>query len=401
MGIFSKNEKVTTSKYQLVIDRGDGFFSYNGNVYQSDIIRSCVRVKAQAVGQAVGKHIRQTATNLQVNPDLYIKFLLEEPNPYMTGQMLQEKMITQLMLNNNAFALIIRDPNGLPCAIYPLNASSGVEAVQDNNGNLFLKFSIGAKMYTFAYTDIIHLRRDYNDNLIFGDNPIKALMPLMEIVSTADQGIVKAIKNSNVIKWLLKFNQTLRDDDIERNTKKFVDSFLKIDNDFSGAAAIDAKMDAQQVEPKNYVPDSSQTLGIKERIYSFFNINEKIINSSYTENEWISYYEAEIAPALAQLSGEYTRKLFTRRERSFGNRIIFESSNLSFASIKTKISLVQFVDRGIMSPNEVRTILNYAPREGGDEFIRRLDTALTREDEEGGDEENESGNQGGNNTKRL
>ena len=80
-----------------------------------------------------------------------------------------------------------------------------------------------------------------------------------------------------------------------------------------------------------------------------------------------------------QLSGEYTRKLFSRRERGFGNKIIFESSNLTFASMQTKLNLVQYVDRGILSPNEVREILNLAPRDGGDEYIRRLDTRPTTE----------------------
>ena len=44
-----------------------------------------------------------------------------------------------------------------------------------------------------------------------------------------------------------------------------------------------------------------------------------------------------------------------------------------------KLNLVQYVDRGIMNPNEVRAILNMAPREGGDEYIRRLDTRPTDE----------------------
>ncbi len=47
--------------------------------------------------------------------------------------------------------------------------------------------------------------------------------------------------------------------------------------------------------------------------------------------------------------------------------------------MQTKLNLVQYVDRGIMSPNEVRAVLNMAPREGGDEFIRRLDTRPTDE----------------------
>lgn len=75
------------------------------------------------------------------------------------------------------------------------------------------------------------------------------------------------------------------------------------------------------------------------------------------------------------MSYEFTRKLFNRKERSFGNKIIFEASNLQYASMQTKLSLVQMVDRGAMTPNEWRQILNMGPIEGGDVPIRRLDTA--------------------------
>lgn len=303
----------------------------------------------------------------------------------MSGQMLQEKLANQLALNNNAFALIERNENGLATSIYPINSSS-VEALENNQGQVFLRFLIRGKYYTFKYSDVIHLRRDFNGNDIFGENPAKALTQLMDIISTTDQGIVKAIKNSNIIKWLLKFNTTLREEDIKRQTKEFVDSFLSIDSEASGAAATDAKFDAQQVDPKNYVPNSTQTKGTVDRIYSFFNTNENIIQSSYNEDQWISYYEAEIEPVLIQMSNEFTRKLFTRRERGFGNKIIFESSNLNFASMQTKLNLVQFVDRGIMNPDEVRAILNMAPIPDGlgQAYIRRLDT---REIEEGGEED--------------
>lgn len=379
-----KNRTVTVSKYQLITDEGDGFYSWNGNLYQSDIVRAAIRPKAQAIGKIVGKHIRTTiradgGKEIKVNPDAYMRFLLEEPNPFMTGQVFQEKLAVQLELNNNAFAYINRDENGYPMEIYPITATTS-EAIQDNSGNLYLRFSLrNGRMVTFRYTDIIHLRKDFNNNEIFGDSPAKALTPLMEIVNTTDQGIVKAIKNSNVIKWLLKFNQTIRPEDIKKYTKEFINNFLNIESETVGAAATDAKVDAKQVEPKDYVPNAAQMDKTIQRIYSFFNTNEKIIQGKYNEDEWISYYESNVEPIVLQLSGEYTRKLFTRKERGFGNRIMFESSNLTFASMQTKLNLVQYVDRGIMTPNEVREILHYAPLEGGDTPIRRLDTRPTTE----------------------
>ena len=389
MGILDRffnkaDDKVVISKYEMISERGDSFYSYNGKLYESDIVRSAIRPKAQAVGKALGKHIREAGEDIKVNPETYMRFLLEEPNEYMTGQMLQEKLTNQLALNNNAFALIQRDDYGMPNAIYPLNSNS-VEALKDSRGVLYLRFHIGGKFYTFQYADVIHLRRDFNDNQLFGESPARVLTNLMEVINTTDQGIVKAIKNSNIIKWLLKFNQVLRPEDLKKHTESFVETFLSTESEVTGAAATDAKFDAEQVEPKNYVPNAKQIGGAVERVYSFFNTNEKIIQSSYNEDEWISYYEAEVEPLLIQLSNEFTRKLFTRRERGFGNRIIFEGSNLSFASMQTKLGLVSFVDRGILNPNEVRKILNLAPIEGGETYLRRLDTATLK----GGEEEDE------------
>jgi HK97 family phage portal protein len=364
----------------MISDSGGGFYSWNGNLYKSDIVRSAIRPKAQAIGKAIGKHIRKGLDGTKVNPDVYLRFLLEEPNPYMTGQQLQEKLSTHLELNNNAFAYIHRDENGIPIEIYPINAVT-VEALRDDKGILFIRFHyLNGKPVTFRYTDLIHLRKDFNGNEIFGDSNAETLAPLMEIVNTTDQGIVKAIKNSNIIKWLLKFNQTLRPEDIKKQTKQFVDDFLNIESEFAtGAAAVDAKMDAQQVDPKDYVPNEKQMDTTVQRIYSFFNTNQKIIQASYTEDEWISYYEASIEPVIIQMSNEFTRKIFSRRERGFGNKIVFESSNLTFASMETKLKLSDFVDRGIMTPNEVREVLNMAPIEGGDTPVRRLDTRPTTE----------------------
>lgn len=379
MGMLNKffNKNPSLTRYEMIIDKGNGFYTWNGNLYQSDIVRSCIRPKAKAIGKLVPKHIRNSTEGFSINPEPYIRFLLEDPNPYMSGQVLFEKITTQLELNNNAFIYIHRDENGYPMELYPIIAN-GMEALYDKEVYLYIRFNMrNGKMVTYPYEDIIHIRKDFNENDIFGDSPTKALTSLMEIVNTTDQGIVKAVKNDGIIRWLLKFNQTLRPEDMEEQTKKFTNTFLNIENS-GGAAATDAKFDAKQVEPKDYVPNATQTEKTVQRIYSFFNTNEKIVQSKYTEDEWISYFEAEIEPLAMQLSNEFTRKLFTRRERGFGNKIVFEASNLQYASISTKLNLVQMVDRGALTPNEWREALNLHPIEGGDEPIRRLDTAVVK-----------------------
>lgn len=373
---------------KLMTETGNGFYSWDGQLFKSDIIRSAIRPTVRAIGKLLPKHIRESAEGLKVNPDPYIRFLLEEPNPIMGNQMFQEKLATQLFLNNNAFALIVRDDYGLPVQMYPIPAVTA-EAIYKND-ELFLRFTLrNGKIFTFPYRDIIHLRQDFHENDIFGERPDESLFDLMEVVTTIDQGIIKAIRNSNVIKWILKFTQSLRPEDIRREVKRFTEEYLSIESETGGAVGTDAKADIQQVEPKSYVPDDKQMEKTVQRVYSFFNTNEKIVQSRFDEDEWNAFYESVIEPVAIQLGQEFTRKLFTRRERGFGNKIVFESFNLQYASMKTKLGLVAMVDRGALTPNEWRRIMNLAPTEGGDKPIRRLDTIPVSE---GGGDDGESEN---------
>ena len=388
MRFFNRNREPTVNKkpaekpseqshLEMVTLYGEHFYAWNGKLYDSDIVRACIRPKVKAIGKLVGKHIRDDPQNdLKVNPEPYIRFLLQEPNPYMTGQQFQEKMATQLCLNNNAFALIIRDINGYPEQIYPIPCV-GAEAIYDKQGNLNIRFTYrNGNMATFAYSDIIHLRQDFNDRDLFGNSPAPALAQLMECIGVIDQGIVKAIKNSGIIRWLLRFTSSMRPEDIRKNVKQFVDNYLSIESETFGAAGVDAKAEAKQIEPKDYVPNATHIDRITDRIYSFFNTNKKIVQSSWTEDEWTAYYEAEVEPLAIQFSDVYTLRLFSRRERGCGNRIVFEASNLMCASLSTKLAFQAMVDRGAMLPNEWRATMNLAPIEGGDQPIRRLDTQV-------------------------
>jgi hypothetical protein len=85
---FFKNKEPEKQKtvIKLVNETGNGFFTWNGELYKSDIIRSAIRPTARAVGKLLPKHIREDIKGVKVNPDPYMRFLLEEPNPFMGGQ---------------------------------------------------------------------------------------------------------------------------------------------------------------------------------------------------------------------------------------------------------------------------------------------------------------------------
>jgi hypothetical protein len=54
--------------------------------------------------------------------------------------------------------------------------------------------------------------------------------------------------------------------------------------------------------------------------------------------------------------------LYTERERRVGNRVFFTANRLQYMSNADKLSAIsQMADRGLMTRNELREILNLAP----------------------------------------
>lgn len=393
MGIISRlrawagNRSPTTkgTAYKMVAIDGDTMI-WNDNVYKSDIVMSALRPYVHAIGKAVAKHIQETCKEdgereIKVNPEPYIRFLLEEPNPLLTGQGLQEWMAVTLKLNNHSFTLILRDENGFPTALYPINAVGAV-AEYDDGGHLYIRFYMPkGQQFVFPYSDLIHLRGDpQTGGDFFGGSRVEQMLPLMEQIGTIDQGIVNAIKNGAIIRWLLKFTNALRPEDLKSKAQEFAEQFLDTSTGF-GVAATDSKSEAIQIKPNDYVPNSAQTDRVIKRFYAALNTNEKIVTSDYTEDNWNAYYESEVEPDIIKIGNEYTRKLFSRKKRSYGNYIMLEANNLATASMATKLALKEMVDRGAMTPNEWRKTFNRAPLPGGDKPIRRLDTAVIDESE--------------------
>lgn len=366
-------DKAGVQRFELLSDSSNTFYSWSGKVFDSDIVRAAIRPKANAVGKLNPKHVRGEGSSMKINPDPAIRAILQKPNPYMSMQDLLVKLTFQREISHNALAYIRRDVNGYPMEVYPMPYSS-IELLEAQ-GELFIKFwfRVG-KFIVVPYADVIHIRKDFNSNDMFGEPGSTALANIMEVITTTDQGIVNAIKNSAVIKWIMKFASVVRPEDQQIQVDMFVKNYLAIDK-ASGVAVQDGKYDLTQIEPKNYVPNAAQMKETIQRLYSYFGVNDAIVQNKYKEDEWNAFYESEIEPIAIALSNAFTTAFFSPREMGFGNRIIFEASSLQYASMQTKLGLVAMVDRGAMTPNEWRTVLNLGPIEGGDKPIRRLDTA--------------------------
>jgi hypothetical protein len=74
-----------------------------------------------------------------------------------------------------------------------------------------------------------------------------------------------------------------------------------------------------------------------------------------------------------QMSLEFTRKIYSERERAFGNEITFSAERLEFSSADTKIKLLhEAAPLGLLSLNEARRLLSLPPVPDGERRLQSL-----------------------------
>lgn len=386
MGIFQnlfksvKNDQNKTyTQFQEIGTYKSYFGSFGNNIYMSDDVRSCIRALSEHTSKANPRCTDKNVYNL----------LSLRPNKFMNGKDFLAKTRNLLEIYNTAFIFIDRDQRGHTVALYPIPYQT-FEAVQ-YKGDLYVKFQfagVGIQKLTVPWADLAVLRKDYLMSDIAGESNAP-LLGTLEIQRTLDQGLQNAVKSTSNLRGILKSTKGMLSPEVLKEQKdNFVRDYMNIDNS-GGIASLDATQEFKEINIKPTTASAEEQKAYTDRVYRYFGVNEKIIKSNYTESDYDAFYESRIEPFLVALSLELTYKIFTERERSFGNEVWYESNRLQFASAKTKISMVALVDRGLMTPNEYRALFNMSPYDGGDEFVLRLDTSKTGDTTEGGSSESE------------
>lgn len=376
LGLDRKKQIEEQSETQTIFEMLNGFTPVFNDLgddpFTTDVVRSAINAIATNAAKLTPKHIRRTAEGIApVKMSKIHRLLSHRPNEFMSAFDFYYKVYAQLYLHNNAFVYIEYSRVGDIIGLHPIEAAS--TEVVEKNDLLFLKFQFAnGKMMTAPYTDMIHLRRFYVHNDLFGESNRLALKPTLALLQTTDEGIVNAVKSSAFLRGLLKYNALLKDKDLKANRDAFVKDHLNVSNN-GGVAALDSKADYTELNSDPKMVDANQMALIQDKVYRYFNVSEAIVTSSYDENQWNAFYESVLEPLAIQISQEFTEKLFTRNEKGHGNEIIFEANRLAYASNTTKISLLRdLAPLGLFSTNEGREIFNMAPVEGGDERIKTL-----------------------------
>jgi len=369
--IFGKSEP---SRNYLQLKTLNGYtpiFSTIGDAYDSDIVRSAVDTIARHAGKLKPKHVRHGDKGIISNHSRIEKLLCHRPNPYMDSYSFFYKVITQLYMANNSFIYVDKDPTGTVRSLYPLNAST-TELLQ-SGANVFVRFTfMGGQKATLPYEELIHLRRFFNRNDLYGESSSEVLYPTLQLIQTTNDGIINAIKSSAYLRGILKFTSMLKAEDMRKQRNDFIKDYLDITNN-GGVAATDAKADYEPIQNDPKMIDSKQMELIESKVYNFFNVSKAIVTSDYKEDQWNAFYSSVLEPLAIQMSLEFTEKLFTPNEINHGNEIIFSANRLTYAANTTKVSMArELLPLGVFTVNEIREIFELEPVEGGDKRIQTL-----------------------------
>ena len=367
---------------------------YNKEVANNDIVNACIDCISRHCSKFEIMHKRYKDDDIiKVNGD--IAYLLgHRPNPLMNTNQFLYKVVSNLMYQNNSFVFIAKDKDGMINGFYPITATS-YELLQDDSNTIYLKFNFAnGKTYQLPYMDLIHIKRFYNKGEIFGDMTNNLSMAVNSS-NTAVQGIDNAIKSTSAIRGLIKYtNGMLKPEDMKKIKDDFVKDYLNLEN-ASGIAVMDGKTDFVPVSLSPITLTKDQFDYLDDRILHYFGMNQSILSSKYTADEWNSFFESVLEPIAIQMEQEFTNKIFGDNAIKNGHRIVFNVDRIRYLNSSTKISLIKEVGAlGILTIDEARKILDLSTI-GGEEGNKRLvslnyvDSSIANEYQMQGGENNE------------
>lgn len=354
----------------------DGFMpiysQFGTNIYASDVVQQALKCIVDEMKKLNPTHVRYK-DNDPVPVKSTIQDVLDDPNPIMTTSEFLEKTIWMLMLNYNAFIIPtyytwIDDKTGAERryyeALYPINPTQ-VDFIEDASGRLFVKFWFwNGYNTTIPYDDVIHIRYNFSINQYMGGNEMgqpdhQALLGTLELNNNLLQGVAKAMNASYAINGIVKYNTLLDDGKTEAALKELEN---KLRNSESGFLPLDLKAEFTPLERKTAIVDEDTLKFIDEKILRNWGVPLPILTGDYTKDQYEAFYQKTLEPLIKAISQAFTKKMFTKRERAFGNKIELYPKELIFMTVSQTIETINtLAPTGGLFENEKRVMLGLRP----------------------------------------
>lgn len=340
------------------------FTSFSGGLYESELVRSAIN--------AIAVHCSKLKVEMFGSARQDLKTRLQHaPNQLQTWSQFLGRLATLLEVHNTAFITpTFNEYGGVTGIFTPLPVRC--EVVQfDGRPWLRYEFSNGNRAAIELDLCGIVVQKQYKNDMMGENNA--ALLPTMELVNIQNQGIQEGVKSAATYRFWARINNFLKTEDLAEERKRFTKENFAEDSEGGGVLLFpNTYTDVHQVDTKPWVVDAEQVKIIKENVFEYFGVNEKILTNQAYGDEWSAFYEGKIEPFALQLSEVLTKMTYTLREQSQGNKFMVTANRIQYMSNQDKLNVsTQLVDRGLMSINDAREIWNLPPVDGGDKRIIR------------------------------
>lgn len=349
------------------------FTQFGTNIYASDVVQQAVKCIVDEIKKLNPVHVRYKNTDPSPASGSNWQDVLDDPNPLMTTTEFLEKITWLLLLNYNAFIIPIYrtwidgktgEQRRYYEALYPIKPVQ-VNFIEDASGRLFTQFMFeNGYETTIPYDDVIHVKYNYSINDYMGGDQFgqpnhEALLKTLNLNHQMLQGIAKAMNSSYAINAIVKYNTLIDDGSTEANLKELEQ---KLNNSQNGFLPLDLKGDVIPFKRDIKLVDSDTLKFIDEKILRNWGVPLDVLKGDYSKETYEAFYQKSLEPIIKALSQAFTKKMFTKRERAFGNRIEFYTEDLVFMTQSQKIEMI-----GLLAPmgggyvNEYRAWLGLRP----------------------------------------
>ena len=348
------------------------YSQYGQDVFASDVVMQAVNCIISEIVKLKPTHIKKNGTDISPQ-NSSIQSVLDYPNELMTTADFIEKVMWNYYFNSNSFIIpryyiwedektgkIKRHYDGL----YPVRPSQ-VDFIQDASDKLYVKFYFANNVQvTLPYSDVIHLRREFSLDDYMGGNSQgqpnnQALNETIKLNESILKSIASNLKASTKINGIVKIKTFLKDEDLEKSISDFNQ---KLNNVEGGLLPLDSSTEYVPLDKNIKLIDADTLKFIDEKILRNFGIPLCILTGDYTKEQYEAFYQKTLEPIVIKIGQAFTKTIFTQREKSFGNEIIFYPEELAFLNRQQAIEVIKWLGQsGTLYENEKRTILGLKP----------------------------------------
>ena len=366
MGLFDvifKNRPKTQGKTETVFKMLNGytphFTSYNGSIYEQELIRAAINVRAT--------HTAKLKVELggSARPALQNK-LKHGPNQFQTWYQFLYRLSTILDIHNTAFICPVYDQYGEPSGVVtPLPTSCEIVAY-DDVPYLRYTFRDGKRAAVELEYCGIMTKHQYKSDFFGETNSV--LYPTIDLIHIQNQGIQEGVKSAASYKFWAQVNNFTKAEDLKKERTRFSEENFGKDAEGGGLLLFpNTYANINQIKAEPWIISAEEEKIIKENVFDYFNVNEELLQSAVYGDKWVAAYEGICEPFAIQFSEVMTKMLFTLREQSQGNYVMASANRLQYMSNKEKLEVsAQLADRGILNRDECREIWNLPPLPNGE-----------------------------------